>query len=66
MHKDLKKIVKALDDQGFEVRTRKNGHIAVFKDGEYVTTFAGTPSSSRSWKNSVADCKRRGFVWPPP
>lgn len=66
MHKDLRKIMKALIDQDFEVTFTSRGHMVVTKDGEFVTVFAGTPSDGRSWKNGLAHCKRRGFQWPPP
>jgi len=65
MKKDLKKLVKALEEQGFECLVARSGHVKVFLDGRYVTTFAGSPSDKRSWLNSIADARRRGFRWPP-
>lgn len=65
MDKDLRKIVKELKRQGFEVRPTKRGHLAVYHDGELVTTFAGTPSDHRSTLNALAPLKRAGFQWPP-
>jgi hypothetical protein len=65
MKKELKVIVKALNEQGFETLVRKNGHVAVFLGREYIAEFGGTPSDYRGWKNSLARCKRRGFRWPP-
>jgi hypothetical protein len=65
MHKDLKKIAKALEAQGFEVEETKRGHLMVFRDGRLVATFAGTPSDWRSLKNGLAKLKRAGFDWPP-
>lgn len=64
MHKELKDIVRELHKQGFETWVRKNGHVAVYKDREYVATFGGTPSDFRGWKNSLGKCKRAGFRWP--
>ncbi|OAZ40962.1 hypothetical protein A9Z40_03200 [Microbacterium arborescens] len=61
MHKELKKIRKALEAQGFETTVLRSGHLAVRKDGRRVTTFSGSPSDGRSWKNSLADAKRAGF-----
>lgn len=66
MHKDLKKIVEALIAQGFDVDETRRGHVRVYLDGIWVTTFAGTPSDYRSWRNSLAAAKRAGFHWPPP
>lgn len=65
MHKELKAIQKELHRQGFSTWIRKNGHMAVYKDGEYVATFGGTPSDFRGWKNGIAKCRRHGFRWPP-
>jgi hypothetical protein len=66
MHKELKALVKELEKQGFVTWTRKNGHLAIYKDGVYVATFAGTPSDFRGWKNGIAACRRKGFIWPAP
>ncbi|HEY4267849.1 MAG TPA: hypothetical protein VGM94_06625 [Galbitalea sp.] len=66
MHKELKAIEKELRKQGFSTWIRKNGHMAVYQGQEYVATFGGTPSDFRGWKNSLAKCRRRGFIWPPP
>lgn len=65
MNKDLKKIAKALREQGFEAVPTKGGHLQVYRDGRRITTFAGTPGDGRSWKNSLSQAKRAGFVWPP-
>lgn len=65
MNKDLKKIAKALKEQGFEVEVTKRGHMIVLRDGRQVATFSGTPSDWRSLKNSLADARRAGFIWPP-
>lgn len=61
LHKDLKAIKKQAEDQGFTTRVTSKGHLRVFKDGVPVTTFSGTPSDGRSWKNSMAAMKRAGF-----
>lgn len=65
MHKDLRKIVKALEDQGFEVTVTKRGHVTVSRDGELIATFSGTASDWRSIRNGLAPLKRAGFRWPP-
>ena len=65
MDKELKRILQAAEDQGFEVDwTPKNGHPTVYREGRKVTTFAGTPSDSRSFANSLAPLKRAGFIVP--
>lgn len=65
MNKETKKMVKALEDQGFTTKVTARGHIMVFRDGRPVTTFAGTASDWRSMKNALAPLKRAGFIWPP-
>lgn len=44
MDKDQRKVLKALEDQGFEYRVTSKGHIFVTRAGQLVTTFSGTPS----------------------
>lgn len=65
MNKDLKKIIKALEGQGFTVDVTKRGHVVVKKDGRMVATLAGTASDHRSIKNGLSYLKRAGFQWPP-
>lgn len=65
MDKDLRKIVRALEDQGFEVTVTKRGHVIVTRDGEVITTFSGTASDWRSIRNGLAHARRAGFRWPP-
>lgn len=64
MNKDLKKLTKALEEQGFSVRVSKRGHVLVFNADGLVATFSGTPSDWRSLKNSMAALRRAGFKSP--
>ncbi|WP_333745463.1 hypothetical protein [Streptomyces sp. IBSBF 2950] len=64
MSSDQRKLEKALKAQGFEVEPTRKGHKTVRKNGVRVATLAGTPSDSRSWKNTLADLRRAGFQWP--
>ncbi|QHO90281.1 hypothetical protein CWT12_01520 [Actinomyces sp. 432] len=64
MDKDLKKILKAAEKDGYDIRTTKRGHIVVSRDGRRVTTFAGTASDRRSLRNGLAALRRDGFEWP--
>lgn len=65
MHKELRKIQKELEAQGFTTRVTAKGHLQVFRNGTKVATFSGTPSDVRSLRNSLADARRAGFRWPP-
>lgn len=63
--KDLNKIFKALDDQGFKVTLTKGSHYKIYgPDGRLVTVTGGTPSDGRSNKNFLAALRRAGFSWP--
>lgn len=65
MDKEMRKVVKALEAQGFVVEVTRRGHLMVRRDGRIVATFSGTPSDWRSFRNSLADARRAGFRWPP-
>lgn len=65
MDKDLRKIVKALQQQGFEVELTTKGQVMVTRDGELIATFSGSASDWRSIRNGLAPLKRAGFRWPP-
>lgn len=65
MDKDIKRIIKALTKQGFEVAITKRGHVIVSRNGRRVATLAGTASDHRSMKNALSYLKRAGFRWPP-
>lgn len=61
--KDMRRLLDALEAQGFSVQPTKNGHYTVYKGKEWITTFSGTPSCSRAAKNSLSPLRRAGFVW---
>lgn len=65
MDKDIKRLIRALEDQGFDVTRTKSRHFRVTLNGQYVTTFAGTPSDWRGLKNALAAAERAGFRKPP-
>jgi len=65
MDKDLRKVVKELKAQGFDVAVTKRGHLMVSRDGRVVATFSGTASDWRSFRNGMAAVRRAGFRWPP-
>jgi len=63
---DLRKILKALEEQGFTVERTKGGHWLVRNpEGRAVATIAGTTSDHRSMRNVLTYLRRAGFVWPP-
>lgn len=65
MSNDMRRMLRALEEQGFEVTRTKRGHYEVRKDGRRVATMAGTPSDHRGIRNAIAYLRKAGFVWPP-
>lgn len=65
MHKELRTIVKALEEQGFETTVTSKQHVIVTRDGRMIATFSGTASDWRSIRNGLAPLRRAGFRWPP-
>lgn len=61
MNKEVRKLTKELERQGFEVRRAKSNHLKVYKDGRYIATMPSTPSDQRSLKNATALLRRHGF-----
>lgn len=61
MDKDMKKLIKALESQGFEIRITTKGHVTVGIDGKLVATLAGTGSDWRGGRNALSRLKRAGF-----
>lgn len=66
MGDDVRKLLKAIEAQGFEVTRTKKGHwLITTGDGQFVAMLAGTASDWRSWRNAIAALRRSGFQWPP-
>lgn len=68
MNKDTKKLVAELERQGFRVHRRKKSphHLVDDAAGRRVGILADTPSDYRGWRNTIAQLRRHGFVWPAP
>lgn len=64
--KDTRKVLRAAEKQGFEVRTSAKGYPMIYRDGAFVTKAAQTGSDQRGLKNLIAALRRHGFQWPPP
>lgn len=61
MNKDLRKLIRLAESQGFEASVTRKGHVEFRKDGVRVATFSGTPSDHRAWRNSLAALRRAGL-----
>lgn len=67
MGNDMRRLLKALEHQGFSVeRTRKGHWLVRDAEGFAVATISGTASDHRSWQNALRYLKAAGFRWPPP
>lgn len=66
MGNDLRKLLAALEEQGFDVERTKSGHWLVRNaEGLAVATIAGTPSDHRGLRNTISRLRRAGLKWPP-
>lgn len=61
MDKDIRKLIRNLERQGFEVRYSAKGHPRVYLDGQFLTGLPGTPSDRRGVRNAMAVLKRHGY-----
>ena len=65
MDKELRKLLEAIEEQGFHTKRTANGHHTVrTPDGQFVTVISGTPSDKRGTRNALAALRRAGFIWP--
>lgn len=66
MDKDLRKLIRAAERQGWTVQIGKAGHVKLFApDGRTLVTMGSTESDRRALTNTVSRMRRAGFVWPP-
>ncbi len=61
MHKEVRDLIRALRQQGFEVQDQEVAHPKVYRNGRLITTLPSTPSDVRSLKNTVAKLRKHGF-----
>lgn len=61
--KEIAKLIRQLEAQGFTVRRTKGNHYLV-RDaaGRAIATLAATPSDHRGAKNVLAELRRAGYV----
>lgn len=60
--KDVKKLVKEAEKQGWGVVNKTDGWQLLAPDGENIVTVHKTPSS-RAIRHYVADMRKFGFEW---
>lgn len=62
----LNDLIRAAEEQGFEVRRTKKGHWQ-FKPpdpNKQIVVLSGTPSDHRSERNALARLRRSGLIYP--
>lgn len=59
--KEINKLLKALEAQGWRVAPIKKGWMAYSPNGVDKATIHGTPSDRRAWQNMMAELRRGGF-----
>lgn len=60
-NKDLRKLLKQLEAQGWRIKPSKKGVKAYSPDGSHVQSIHMTNSDHRAYKNIVRDLKKGGF-----
>jgi hypothetical protein len=67
MNKELRKVVRAAEAQGWRVEATKKGWMLYPpQTSQGAVAVHGTPSDVRALHNTIAEMRRRGFIWPPP
>jgi predicted RNA binding protein YcfA (HicA-like mRNA interferase family) len=60
-NKDILKVIKKAEQQGWQVVPTKNGHMKWYApDGKSIVTSPST-GSYRSWKNFLAMIRKAGY-----
>ena len=64
--KDTKRILEALEEQGWRVEETKKRHYMAYPPdkAQGPVSLGSTPSDWRSLRNALSLLKRRGFRWP--
>ena len=61
--KEIKVLIKALEDQGWRVEQTRGGHYKAWppEKSRKMVTMPATPSDHRSMKNTIRDLKHSGY-----
>lgn len=64
---DFKPVIRALEIQGWRVAKTGQGHYrAAPPDSAKAVCHFSTSSEPRAFKNTIAQLRRNGLIWPPP
>lgn len=59
--KELTRLIRQLEEQGWHVEATKSGWMAYSPDGINKTSIHKTPSDHRAWKNLISNLRKGGF-----
>lgn len=60
--KEIRKLLKSLEAQGWRVEQLKSGHYRAYApDGVGIVHIPGTPSDHRSIRNTLAQLRQHGY-----
>lgn len=61
IHKELRELVRAVQDLGLDVRRDKGNHLKVYTpSGRYVYSLPSTPGRGRWKQNLLTELRKRG------
>lgn len=65
MNKEVDQLLRELRVQGWRVERTRGGHYKAFPPDPAATpvVIPGTPSDSRSLRNTIGLLRRGGFIW---
>lgn len=66
LKKDINKLVKELERQGWRVDKDRPHYMAYSPDKVGKVSIPKTPSSQRTLQNKISKLRQHGFEWPPP
>lgn len=61
MHKEVKALMRELEEQGWRLQRRRSKTQAFSPDGVTVVPIHHTPSDGKSLKNTVSQLRRGGY-----
>jgi predicted RNA binding protein YcfA (HicA-like mRNA interferase family) len=63
LHKEIRSLVREIEDLGFVVNRDKGNHTKVFTpDGRFVYSLPTTPGRGRWKQNLISELRKRGVL----
>lgn len=61
LNKEVKKLIRRVERQGWRVEERKSGYMCFSPDGVTMVSIHKTPSDHRAIRNSITELRKGGF-----